>query len=193
MLLLLSGCGQFVDWGKQTLYQGEPLAIDLAAAQNYIRSICSYDQFTLVANFDVLWLSGPVRDLYTTVLARSLGKNDQQKEGLIARNKEELKHFMTFYILSPYDIVLGTPLSLWFLLLEIDGILYHPIEVKLVELHPIYNAIFAKRVMRFCNSYQVKFDARTVEDAPLISNTTKDISLLFRSIDKELRVNWAIS
>jgi len=192
-LLLLSGCGHFIEWGKQTISQGEPLSTDLTTAQSYIRSVCSYDQFTLVANFDVLWLSAPVRDLYTNVFARSLGKNEQQRELLITRSKEELKHFITFYILSPYDIILGNPLSLWFVLLEIDGVLYHPIEVKLVELHPIYVAIFEKRVMRFCNSYQVKFDARTIEDTSIISEKTRDISILFRSIDKELRVNWKLS
>ena len=192
-LLLLSGCSHFIDWGKQTISQGGSLSTNLTIAQNYIRSVCSYDQFTLIANFDVLWLSAPVRDLYAAVVARSFGKNEQQKELLIARNKEELKHFITFYMLCPYDIVFGSPQSLWSVLLEIDGVLYNPIEVKLVELHPLYVAIFEKRVMRFCNSYQIKFDARTIQDLPIISENTKEISLLFRSIDKELRVNWMMS
>jgi hypothetical protein len=193
LLLLLSGCGQFIEWGKQTLYQGESLSIDLASAQRYIRSVYCYDQFTLMTNFDVLWLSAPVRDLYTNVSVRSLGKNAKQKELLAIRVKEELKHYITFYVISPYNIVLDTPQSLWSLLLEIDTVLYHPAGIKTVELEPIYLAIFEKRVMRFCNSYQVKFDAINPENLPIISEQTKDISLLFRSIDKELRVSWKLS
>lgn len=192
-LLLLSGCGHFIEWGKQTMPQGGSISTNLTTAQSYIRSVCLYDQFTLIANFDVLWLSVSVRDLYATVVARSLGKNEQQKELLIGRNKEELKHFITFYMLCPYDILFGSPQSLWSVLLEVDGVLYHPIELKLVDLHPLYVAVFEKRVMRFCNSYQIKFDARTIEDLPIISEKTKEISLLFRSIDKELRVNWKLS
>jgi len=193
ILILLPGCSSdLIDLGKKTFYQGDSLSIDLAKPQKYIRSVSVYDQFTLIASFDVLWLCPEVKEFYTSVIVRNLAKNDQQKEILIARNKDELKHFISFYIVTPYDIVLGDHLSSWFVLLKIDDSLYHPIEIKSIELHPLYGAIFSKRVMRFCNVYQIKFDARTLEDVPIIKSTTKDISLLFRSIDKELAVSWLI-
>src|SRR6266481_4121130 len=64
MILLLPSCGRVIDWGTRTFVQTPTIDASVAAAQEYIRSVTSYDQLTTRARFDVLWLSDDVRTNY---------------------------------------------------------------------------------------------------------------------------------
>lgn len=63
-VVVLSGCGRLIDWGKSRLYQGNSFKIDLDAIKDHIRWATVYDQFTTVAMFDALWLSPVVRTAF---------------------------------------------------------------------------------------------------------------------------------
>lgn len=191
-VLGLSGCGRMVDWGKRTFYQGENQETNLSTIQNHIRSITAYDQFDTVAQFDALWLSSQVRELYAYFYTRLIGKGDEYKHMIERRQLEENNHFVMFYVLSPYKDILGKPESMWHLFLEIDGVRYSPIEIKEVDLAPLYKEFFGKRLSVFKKAYQVKFDAQDVDNIPIIRDETTCLVLYFRSLRKEVSLSWTL-
>src|SRR5438105_4607940 len=104
LLVLLSGCTPIIEWGKKAFYQGDCLELNIDCARTYIRSISAYDQFATIARFDVLWLSPEVRKIYIDLLIRTTGQSEEQKKIISVRQQDEMKHFIMFYILSPYNI-----------------------------------------------------------------------------------------
>lgn len=192
-LLLLPSCGRIIDFGTKTFVQAPSLNASIVAAQKYIRSVTSYDQLTTRARFDALWLSDEVRMNYTNLFASRFGKTEEQKKTFLRRQLEENNHFISFYVLSLYDHPLGDVNSEWTLFLSIDDKNYTPIEVKTVELSPEYCYIFGKKCNRFKVSYSVKFDAKDINDQPLITNETKNITLHCRSINTESTLVWNIA
>jgi hypothetical protein len=191
-ILLLPGCGRIMDWGKRTLYQGEVLNADYAVPRNFMRSAHAYDQFATVARFDVLWLSPEVRAAYVDFNVRLGGRNADQKAMLLKKQQDESSHYIVFYVLTPQDIALGEMNSYWLLFLAIDDVTFDPIEIKSIEPNPIYRAFFGDRYTRFRSVYQVKFDARDINNNQLIVDATKKISLYFRSITRELKLDWVV-
>lgn len=193
IILLFPGCGRFVDWGKKSFSQISPDTVDQAIQENYIRSVVAYHQITTVGKFDALWLSSAVRKMYSKLLAKKCGKTEEQYKTFLRRQLEENKHFITFYVLSLHEYPLGTISSEWTVFLSIDGDNYAPIEIKAIELAPEYMFIFGKKYNNFKVPYSVKFDARTIDDEPLIDNETKQITLHFHSVDKELVMHWDLN
>lgn len=192
LLFGLPGCGRMVDWGKRTFYQGEQQEANLTAAHKHVRSIVAYDQLETAAQFDALWLSPEVRNLYAYLYTRISGKGEEQKKTLERRQMDENNHFIIFYVLSSYKIPLGTPESLWHIFLEIDGYRYAPIEIKPVELVPLYKEFFGKKYSIFKTAYQLKFDARDVDDEMIIRPDSSCVVLYFRSLRKEVSLSWNI-
>lgn len=188
--LLLPGCGRIIDWGKKSFVQVPVRELDPTIQRMYIRSATAYDQVATRGKFDVLWLSDDVRTMFSQLLATKFGRTEEQKKAFLRRQLEENKHFIAFYVLSLHEHPLGDPTSDWTVFLSIDGKNYAPIEIKSVDLPPEYIFIFGKKYTRFRVPYSVKFDARTIEDLPLIDDTTQSISLYFRSVDKELVMTW---
>lgn len=192
LIMLLPGCGRIIDWGKRSFAQTPTEEIDPAIARNYIRSAVAYDQIATAGKFDALWLSDEVRKTYSQLLAKKFGRTEEQQKASLRRQLEENKHFITFYVLSLYEHPLGDPTSEWAVFLRIDDKNYAPIEVKSVELSPEYIFMFGKRYTRFRVPYSVKFDARTIEDEPIINDDTQKLSLHFRSVNKKVTMTWDI-
>lgn len=192
-LVVLSGCTRIIDWGRCNFYQGQQAVIDTTTVRSYIQSLTMYDQFTTVAQFDVLWLSDAVRTEFVQTKAHSLGKTQEQTDMLLKRQLEENNHFITFFVLTPFDLVGNQSAAEWAMFLEIDENTFVPIETKIIELSPIYRFYLGKKYSRFKTVYQVKFDARTAQDTPLITPETKRIALHFRSTQKEGVVCWQIN
>jgi hypothetical protein len=193
VLLLLPGCGRVIDWGSKTFIQSPMIESDIVTAQKYIRSVTTYDQLTTRARFDALWLSDEVRKNYINLFAAKFGKTDEQKKTFLRRQIEENNHLISFYVLSLHDYPLGDLHSEWTLFLNIDGKNYAPIEIKTVELSPEYIYIFGKKYNRFKVPYSVKFDAKDVNDEPLITESTERITLYCRSISAEVAFVWDIN
>jgi hypothetical protein len=170
------------------------LDIDCTIPRAYIRSVVAYDQFTTIAQFEALWLSDEVRSSYTELYSRTNGKNEAQKKALLQRQLDESKHFIMFLVLTPYEMPLGEQKSIWNVFLAIDDTsFFAPIEIKQVEILPVYRAYFGEKAMRFKSVYQIKFDARDVNDNALITSSTQQLVLYFRSIKQEVKIVWNIS
>lgn len=191
-VLLLPGCGRVIDWGKRTFIQAPSLDASVNAAQQYIRSVTSYDQLSTRARFDVLWLSDDVRINYADLYALKFGKTEEQRKIFLRRQLEENNHFISFYVLSLYEYPLGDIHSEWTLFLTIDDKQYAPIEIKSIELAPEYIYIFGKKYNRFKVPYSVKFDAKDIDDKFLITPETKNITLHCRSLKADVTFVWDI-
>lgn len=193
VIAFLPGCGRIIDWTKKSFAQTSTDEINPTIQKHYIRSVSLYDQITTVGKFDALWLSDEIRKLYSQLLAKKFGRTDEQQKASLRRQLEENKHFIVFYVLSLHEYPLGDPTSEWAVFLSINDKNYSPIEIKSVELTPEYIFILGKKYNRFRVPYSIKFDARTIEDEPLITENTKTISLCFRSVNREAIMTWNIS
>jgi len=193
MILMLPGCGRMIDWGKRTFIQTPVVDADSTIAQEYIRSVTSYDELSTRARFDALWLSDDVRINYVDLYALKFGKTEEQKKIFLRRQLEENNHFISFYVLSLYEHPLGDTGSEWTLFLTIDDKNYSPIEVKVVELSPEYIHIFGKKYNRFKVPYSVKFDAKDINDNFLITPETKKMTLHGKSLKAEVTFVWDIT
>jgi len=190
LLTLLPGCNKIIDWGKDNFYQGEKVEKDIDIARNYLKSQRVYDQFTISGHFDALWLSDEVRKVYTDIYCKRRSKTDEQKQIFLRRQLEENNHFITFYLLSLQHIVLGEAESTWSISLKVGDKSLNPVKIKTIDLSPEYLDIFGKKYNKFKDVYLVYFNAKDVEDNYIINEQTDNITLLFRSVDKELLLSW---
>lgn len=189
-IVLLTGCGRLIDWGKSRLYQGDSFKINSAKVDSYMRWVTVYDQFTTVAMFDALWLSGPVRTAFAQEHAFKEEKTDEHYKAALRRQLEEPNHFIAFYVLSLHEVVLGDPASEWSVFLLVDDYKLDPIEIKGVDLPYEYQMFFGKRLTLFKDAYSIKFSAKNSDDKPYITPETKSIRLFFRKFDKEVILTW---
>ncbi|HLJ31598.1 MAG TPA: hypothetical protein VKU36_04125 [Candidatus Babeliales bacterium] len=190
LVMLLPGCGRVIDWGNRTFNQTPTIDTNISTAQQYIRSVTSYDELTTRARFDVLWLSDDVRNTYAYLYGLKFGKTEEQKKIFLRRQLEENNHFISFYVLSLHDWPLGDANSEWTLFLTIGDKNYSPIEIKAVELSPEYIHIFGKKYNRFKMPYSVKFDAKDINDNFLITPETTTMTLHCRSLKAEVTFVW---
>lgn len=192
-LSVLPGCGRVIEWGKKNFYQGEESPSYTQTPKEYICSVTVYDQLATQAQFDALWLSDAVRMAYVNAFADRTGKNSEQKNMLLRRELEENNHYITFYVLSLYNISLGDCLSEWSMVLKSNNQMYHPAEIKYVDLSPEFRLFFGPLMSRFKNVYQVRFDAKDVEGQPILTPFSKDIQLCFRSTKKDVALLWQLA
>ena len=191
-LIALPGFGRVIDWGKKSVDQGENIKKDLTKAKNHIVSSRIYDQFELVGSFDSLWLTDEVREAYADLYVLKRGRTEVEKKIFLRRQLEENNHFISFYMLSVADIVIGDKDSVWTVLLRIGDYNFMPTEFRSIELSSEYKSIFGKKFNRFKNAYIVRFNAKDIEDRSIIQPDTDTISLVFRTINKEAVQSWQI-
>lgn len=191
LLFGVSGCGRVVDWGTELFDQGEDLPSLNAAARGYLRSCTIYDQLATAGMFDALWVSDEVRTLYTDAYARRRGKNDEFKKTFLRRQLEENRHFIMFYVLSPFELPLGEPHSQWQVFLKIGADVYYPVELKPAELEPEYIGFFGKKYSRFKAPYSIKFDAKNIDEKSILS-PDDTLTLSFRSLEKQVLLTWQV-
>ncbi|MFC1842279.1 hypothetical protein ACFLYU_01340 [Candidatus Dependentiae bacterium] len=190
LLSILPGCGKIYDWGKDNFYQGQEVENNMEVARSYIKSKRVYNQFTIVGQFDALWLSDEARKNYANIYCCRHGKTQEQAHVFLRRQLEENNHFVAFYVLSLSDIILGDKDSVWSVSLEVGDGSFKPVKIKTIELSPEYIDIFGKKYNKFKDVYLIYFNAKDVEDKYIISDTTDPITLLFRSVDKEVELVW---
>lgn len=191
-MIVLSGCGRLIDWGKSRLYQGNSFKIDLGAIKEHIRWATVYDQFTTVAMFDALWLSTAVRSAFAYEHAFREEKSEEHYKAALRRQLEELNHAITFYVLSLHEVSLGDLASEWSVFLMIDGKKLDPIELKVIDLPYEYQIFFGKRLTLFKDSYSIKFNAKDLDENPYLTPDNHTLQLYFRKFDKEVVLEWKI-
>lgn len=189
ILTIIPGCARITEWAQNSFYQGEQVNVDISHVQKQVRSVYMYDQFSTDAIFDALWLSDEVRTAYAQIYSSRHGKDSS---AFLRRQLEENKHYISFYVLSSYEVPLGADNCLWTLLLHINDQIFTPIEVKMVELPQEYQLFFGKRFNRFKVAYVVKFNAQDVDEQPLLTTNVDEIKLVLRSIKKETTLAWDV-
>ena len=189
---LLPGCGKIIDWAKENFDQGEPLKNKVSEARKFVRFARIYDQFELVGGFDAVWLSDDLRILYSDLYALKNGKNQEQREVFLRRQLEENNHFISFYVLALQKTPLNDQDSIWSLFLKIGDKIFLPNEIKIIDLSPEYIEIFGKKYSKFKDPYLVYFNAKDVEDHLIISEDIENISLMFRTLNRETTLSWSL-
>lgn len=194
-LAIIPGCGRLIDWTKDHFNQSNTLDVDRDIAKRYLRSSVVYDQFSTVAMFDALWLSDEIRTLYTDLYVRKNGRGEQQRKAFLRRQLEENNHYISFYVLSLYDVPLMSEnqgCANWSLFLRVGEHDFFPIEIKSVELPPEYRDMFCKRFNRFKSAYRIKFEATDIEGNLILAPGVKQMAFYFRSIEKEAVMVWLL-
>jgi hypothetical protein len=192
-MILLAGCGgKLTDWTAEHFNQGSKVAACSANVACYLKSARIYDKFTLYGSFCVMWLSGVVRSKYANLYAFTHGKNKVEKKAFLSRQLAENDMYNMFYVLNANAITFGDADARWSVYLLVDGNYYSPIEVKVVDLEPEYKLLFGKAFNAFTTAYQVKFRATDTDNNPIITETTRTISLEFRSLCKMFTLCWDV-
>ena len=190
ILATLPGCGTLIDWGRETVNQAKKTEQHNVIPRRNTRSVHAYDQLDTVAIFDAIWLSDAVRTAYSDAYSLRFGKSAEKRNTILRRQLEENQHFISFYVLSLYEMSLGDELSQWAVFLDIDGTNYAPIEIKQAELNPEYQTFFGNILTRFKVPYQINFDARNIDDDHLLDGATQQMVLHFRSTKKDITLAW---
>jgi hypothetical protein len=188
--MVIPGCRKIIDWGKRSFPQAQKITYNKNIIKQYTKSFVAYDELDTAARFDVLWLSDQVRTEYARLHTYTYGKPEEFYQALLRRQLEENKHFITFYVLSVFDVTLGNTNSNWSVFLRINGMHNAPSDIKVIDPLPEYKTFLAKQLTPFRTPYRIMFDARDIEDKLLLSNETKIIELVFRSTTQEFTLSW---
>lgn len=192
-LIGLSGCGHIIRWAEGNFYQGENMVPLTKIPQQAIRSVCIHNQFTIAATIEAMWLSDEVRTAYAEVYGIKNGKSDAMTKAFLRRQLEENKHFISFYVLTNFSLSIGDQNNKWAIFLQSGDAILSPNEIRVTELTPEFQIFFGKRFNRFKSIYLVKFNAKTAEGKPFITDTSQTMELYFRSIEKEAVLSWPVT
>lgn len=191
IVVLLPGCGgRVLDWARASVNQGCSLPDCYSTAGRYVRSVFLYDQFTTSAIFDAMWISCEVLRTYANMWALKNNKSDLELEQFADHIFSEHESYITFYVLSLYDVPLNNDESLWSFFLEVEGRIYQPVELALVELDTLYQRLFGRYFTLFKVPYAIKFRNADAEGNDIITKKTHTISLVARSVEKEGKMTW---
>lgn len=189
LVVTLPGCKMVVNWAKANFNQAENIDTYTDRIKPYLQSLAFYDQLSTQGIFDCLWLSDEVRTAYVDLYSNRHGKTSEQHDMLLRRQLEENKHYIIFYVLSSYEVVLGEG-SDWSIFLQVGSYNFTPREIKIVDLKPEYKAFFGKRCNKFKVAYTVKFDAQDGNDHPIVHARDVPFVLHFRSLQKKAQMVW---
>lgn len=187
---------RYTCWLKDVFYQGEKIDKHACVARQYLRSEHVYDQFSTVAHFDALWLSDEVRTAYAKVHTAKHCLSTERYCAFLRRQQEENRHYISFYLLSTTPgcyggALLGEKDAEWSICLKIDGCVYRPIEVKIIDLLPEYVMFFGKTHTRFKTEYLIKFDAQDMAgNHPMCG--AHCLELWFTSADRRVKLVWSL-
>jgi len=193
LLSVMPGCWRAVDWAKSNFYQGTCLDQSDICVDLYIKSVRVHDLLSVRATFDALWLSDDVRTAYVDLHTMRYGKSYAQRNALLCDQLEENKEYISFYLLSSYEVPLQGDQVEWGLFLHSNGQNFTPIEIKEVDLTPEYRAFFGKKFNQFKIAYVVRFNAWDSEGQSLLTLCSKKMALYFRSMNKEARLEWQLT
>jgi len=195
-LCAFSGCVKYhkISHGE-TPQVREHERFDLVA-QSMVKSVTAYEQFRTLAVFDALWLSNPVREVYSYLNTMRLGKNRAAQKALLRRQLEENKHWVSFYVLAEvYDKahqLLSEKKSKWSVYLKTATGQRVPAQtIKEVELEPEIKWLFRHRYSSFKTAYRVTFPSRD-GDHEQYAQEENGLSLIFQSPHLSVNVAWGM-
>ena len=189
-LFLMPGCARLGDWAKEHFDQGDKRENQTQKVRSYIRSSQIYDELDTVGLFDVLWLNDEVRSAYTDLYAAKLALTPEQKDEFLQTELDVNESYISFYaICFIHDYKLGDRTGAWMVRLRVDDVLYQPVLIESVDLNAEYMMFLSKVWNRRKQVYLIKFNA-TCQGEPIITDTTKEIELIFNTIDRSTSLMW---
>lgn len=162
LLVSLTGCQRWIDWGKDVLHQTPSICYDEQIPHAYVRSLRLYDQLNTLAFFDALWLSDTVMDSYNAVHAERHGfhchcSDEAFKHALIGE-----PGVVSFYLLAATPHTNNVPLHdcdpPWLLHLRLGDHVFSPACIKPVVFPPEIKAFYCLHYTRFKRQYCVRFE-----------------------------------
>lgn len=195
VLFFFSGCSRYFCWAKKTFRQADELGISVAPAQAYLRSVYVYDQFATVGLFEGLWLTDTVRDVAQHIFATRWAIDDNEVEEVRDQQHAENRDTLSFYLLMTpdsenYFVSLTKAQATWSILLAVDGRYFVPNEIKAIDLDPEYLRIFGSLYSHFKIPYLITFDAVDEQGDYLISDQTRTVQLVLRSVKYRVSLDW---
>ena len=186
-----SGCGRIIDWCKETVPQSASYKEDKKIVKQYLQSIRLYDEFQMIAMFDVLWLSDDIRTLYARHYSLMRGSAQDATTEAIRRQLQANEKNVSFYILSLRADPLHISNPAWILYLEIDEHRYQPQEIKFVELLPYYSTLFDKLYSPHKQACEVTFSRFDQEGRDIMK--AKRMSVRFSNQRYYGSVSWDLT
>lgn len=181
---------RYVDWGKETFKQAKKIRPDTTALHNkYIRATALYDEFNTVLLCDSLWLSEPIKNLYTDIYSTKYMLTSQEQHTTLEEEQKNMHDSTSFYVLvGPQEEKLSligklSKTAQWSINLVINDKNYQPSEIKEVDMEPIYCSLFTKK---FCSNYRTSY----LVTFPIGTEPDQKIALVLRSAKYEACLTW---
>lgn len=187
--IALSGFTKIIDWGKENFKQAvrheQPY---VKSAQPFIRNLKVYDQFTIVATFEVMLLTDQMRMLYVDYFKKEHPMSREQEATLRQRQINENRYFISMYVIGSQkehayltnkalftgeyqkatEMLKGAD-AMWNITLVVGGRQYTPESIRMVELPVEYRQCFGSDFSQFSTSYLVRFSALDVQGKNIFS------------------------
>jgi hypothetical protein len=189
-LFLFQGCARLGDWAKEHFDQGEKRDNHTQKVRSYLRGVQVYDELDTVGLFDALWLNDEVRTAYADLYAAKAALSPEDKDDFLQDELDKNEKSISFYVVCfIHDYELGDRQGGWMIQLKVDDVIYQPILIEPAVLNAEYSMFLSKVMNARKKLYVVKFDAFD-SDQPIIKDSTKDLELIFNTIDRSTSVVW---
>lgn len=189
IVLLLTSCTRYIDWGKKTFRQVDKIEYDASLVTSYIRKGYLYDQFNTVTLCDVLWLSPQVRNAYVDLYVLRRATTEKAEQLMRKRQQDEEKQLWSFYVVmtprTDSDILFSMTDSqaIWTPTLRVDdGKELQAYTIKRVDLEPEYRTFFGNAATRYRIPYVITFKRAQKKAC--------NLQLIIRSLQYEMNYTW---
>lgn len=167
-------------WAQENFKQAEQHHHDyIKRSQEFIRNLKVYDQLSLKATFDVMFLTDDARKLFVDYHAKIQGMTFDDMQTLYQRQINENKYFISAYVVAWHDeyaylnskslftgeyhkntSILKGDDPVWNVSLIVGGRRYLPETIKVVEMPVEYQRFFGPCCNQFATTYLVRFAAK---------------------------------
>lgn len=177
VVVLTFGCIKTYKLVPSETSQGIEREKNEEVAKNNVRSAKIYNQWETLAQFDAIWLSEQTRDSYVDLYCVRRGKGAEARESMRAREREENKETISFYVLADvrdqFHPALTDNDAAWTMYLNIKGKKVRPTSIIEVELDTEIQTLFGHRFVspKFKTPYLVRFPARDAEGHPYLAQS----------------------
>ncbi len=171
---------RIVAWVKENFKQAEKHEHTyVKRCKEFIRNLKVYNNLSVIATFDVMFLTDQARMLYVDYHAKIHGLTFDEIQTLYNRQINENKYFISAYVIAWHDEyvyvdskalftgeyqknnnVLKGDDPLWNVSLLLGGRKYIPETIKVVEMPVEYQRFFGPCCNQFATTYLVRFAAK---------------------------------
>jgi len=169
VLFIFPSCYKHYKVSNIEFHQGKNHDDERAAVSKNLKKVAIYDEYETKAIFDVLYLCDSIKTAYVNKNSVKKGYDQEAKKALMAKELEQNKYWITFYVLTDLRDrkrnSLNEKNATWSVYLKLnDGLTVQPISVKEVDLEPEYQYLFGPRFTPFQRYFEVKFPAKDLNN-----------------------------